>query len=120
MNNKEKHKGDVRGFVQTSKAWYAKTSLTSPNIAESIMIGFYSPEGGTSGEFEVVWERLCSKFTPRLKAFDDGWSALFGFGDLLEAMAGIDGQDVSPDEFVVILESLSIENMTETEREKHE
>lgn len=109
------HYGDIRGFTQLSKAWYAKANLTDPNIKDEITIGFYSPGGGTSGEFQVVWEKLGVKWTPRLKAFDDAWSALFNFSDLIESMALVGGDDITPAAFVVVLECLGIKNMTPVE-----
>lgn len=107
-----KHKGCTRGFIQTSKSWYAESCLPDGDILDRVTVGFYYPDGGTSGEFEVEWEELAGKWTPRLKAYDDGWSSLFNFGDVLEAMADIDGMDSSPDEFVRMLEVCGIKNMT--------
>ena len=109
------HDGCERGFTQLSKAWYGPANLTNPKMLDSIMVGFYAPEGDTSGEFEIVWEKLSSGWAPRLNAFDDGWSALFNFGDMLESMADIDGKNVDPDEFASLLEELGIKNMTPTE-----
>lgn len=110
-----KHEGDVRGFYQLSKAWYGPSNLKGLDMLDCITVGFYAPEGGTSGEFEIVWELVCGKPARILKAFDDGWSALFNFGDMLESMADIDGKDVSPDEFAKLLEELGIKNLTPTE-----
>jgi len=110
------HTGCKRGFTQLSKAWYGPANLERSTNVDEMSIGFYHPEGGTTGEFQIVWEELAGKITPRLMAYDDGWNALFNFGDMLESMADIDGEDISPDEFCKLLESLGIENMTPVEQ----
>ena len=109
----DKHEGGVRQFIQVSKAWYANTSLGDRNKTLDVFnIGIYFEEGGTTGEFSVVWEELCGKFTPRLKCFDDGWSALNEFSDLIKKLALVDGQDISPDQFGEILLTIGIEDRT--------
>lgn len=110
------HSECKRGFTHLSKAWYGPAYLSRSNYVDEVNIGFYHPEGGTTGEFVVTWKELAGKVTPRLKAYDDGWSALFHFGDMLESMASIDGEDVSPDEFCKLLVALGIEDMTPIER----
>jgi len=54
--------------------------------------------------------------TPRLKAFDDSWSALWLFKDLLEKISKIDGQDIQESEFCELLDSLGVIDITEYER----
>jgi len=107
-----KHSGDIRAFTQLSKAWYGPANLTDPRVLDRVNIGFYSPDGGTSGEFVIEWEKLAGKWTPRLSAYDDSWSALFNFQDVLKVMSEIDDQDVSPDYFCDKLENLGIKNET--------
>jgi hypothetical protein len=76
------------------------------------LIGMYYPDGGTSGEFAVRWTRLGGKVVPRLEAFDDSWSALAHFGDLLEWMATVDDQCVGPKEFTEKLREFGIRDKT--------
>jgi hypothetical protein len=114
-DNMKDHTGCKRGFSQLSRAWYGPESLVNSEYVDKANIGFYSNEGGTTGEFSVVWEKLAGNITPKLIAYDDGWNALFKFGDMLEFMAEIDGQDVSPDDFCKRLAALGIEDMTKTE-----
>ncbi|MDA3833732.1 MAG: hypothetical protein PF495_10065 [Spirochaetales bacterium] len=112
MNQETKYDGDERGFSQLSKTWYGKTNLTNPAMLDIISIGFYTPDGGTSGEFQVAWEKLAGKWIPRLKAFDDSWISLSNFSDMLKAMAGVDDQNIPPDDFASMLEKLGIRDMT--------
>ena len=101
-----------RGFTQLSRAWYADANLRGSDKVEEITIGFYHTEGGTAGEFQIRWEPLCKKVTPRLLAFDDGWEALFLCSDLLKFMASVDGEDISPEDMRSALVALGIEDMT--------
>lgn len=109
------HTDGKRQFVQVSKAWYSVTSLGYKD-EDIITIGIHHHDGGTSGEFQVVWRKIgFNESTPQLQVFDDGWSALSHFSDLLEKMAEIDSEDIRPDKFCELLESLGIENVTPTE-----
>jgi len=110
------HTGCKRGFTQLSKAWYGSTKLDHSTNIDEITIGLYRPEGGTFGEFHIEWESMSGKNTPRLIAYDDSWDALLHSSDILKLMAGVDGEDISPDEFCKILEYLGIENRTPFER----
>lgn len=105
-----------RGFTQLSRAWYADANLIGSGIVDKITVGFYHPEGGTTGEFSISWVRLAGKVIPKLVCYDDGWNALFEFKDMLEFMAGVDDEDISANNFSDALISLGIEDMTkETE-----
>ena len=77
------------------------------------MIGFYNE--GTSGEFAIRWEQLGGRSIPRLQAYDDSWSALVHFKDLLDAMASVDNENISPEQFCKLLVSLGIKDLTERE-----
>lgn len=106
-----KHDGDIRGFSILSEAYYAKVCMPADTVDE-VMIGMYCPGGGTSGEFAVRWFKLGPKITPRLEVFDDAWSALAQFGDVLNYMASVDGQDISPQRLCAALLSLGITDRT--------
>jgi len=109
------HTGKKRQFIQISRAWYASVSLPQDEKIEVVMIGFYDSNGGTTGEFQVSWEYLGDKLVPCLSAFDDAWNALLHFNDLLKALADIDGENISPDEFCRLLVNLGIEDATPTQ-----
>jgi hypothetical protein len=107
------HEGGKREYIRNSKAYYART-LNEP---VSITIGIYYAEGGTSGEFEIEFIEIgnSSKLTARLKVFEDSWSALLLFTDLLEKMAEIDGEEIQEPEFCKLLDSLGIVDATKYE-----
>jgi hypothetical protein len=77
---------------------------------DDFMIGMYG--SGTTGEFSVVWTELGGKLTPQLRAYDDSWSALAKFRDLLDAMAEVDDQDITPAQFYEICMRLGIKDLT--------
>lgn len=105
-----------RQFVHLSRAWYGDVNLKlESDVVDRINVGFYHQDGGTTGEFTFAWEKLAGRIVPRLHAFDDGWRALHGFSDLIEAMAKVDGQNISPDEFCKLLVSLGIQDVTPEE-----
>lgn len=83
---------------------------------DEINIGFYHPDGGTTGEFQITWSELAGNIVPRLEVFDDGWHALFQFNDMLEQMAKVDGENIKPGDFCKLLVALGIEDMTKPER----
>ena len=107
------HTGCKRQFMQLSRSWYGSSFLPSGNKVEIINIGFYHPDGGTTGEFEVSWTNVAGVESPKLCAFDDSWNALYQFVDMLELMAEIDGDNISPNEFCEMLISLGIEDATQ-------
>ena len=103
------HEGCKRGFYRSSKAWYAEAVGGEPTIN----IGMYADEGGTSGEMSVVWVSLSNKLVPQLRAFDDSWSSLSLFPELISAMAEVDDKNVTEQEFVDILLACGFEDQTE-------
>lgn len=113
---KSKHAGDVRAFIILSQAWYGDTALPAQDRAkgvDEIMMGFYCPDGGTSGEFSIKWAPLGDRLVPRLKAFDDSWSALANFSDVIEKLAAIDGSNPSVEQVATILKSCGVADKTE-------
>lgn len=106
---------EVLHNYQISKAWYGALNLELSDIIDEINIGFYHPEGETTGEFSIRWEQLNGNIVPKLVAFDDGWNALNNFRDLLDEMAKVDDENITPDEMNKILVSLGIEDMTQVD-----
>jgi len=107
------HEGCKRAYIRSSKAHYAEFL---PRETEKVMVGMYHPEGGTSGEFEFEWVILNGKGCARLKAFEDSWSALWLFKDLLEKMSEIDSEEIQEPEFCQLLDSLGIIDITQYEQ----
>lgn len=111
-----KWSGMIRGFYLLSESWYAEANRL-PGRIDSLMIGFYreTGDGGSAGEFEIEWTELTGKPVPRLQVYDDGWYALSHFRDLLDVMAELDNQNISPQNLCKILITLGMKDLTPRE-----
>jgi hypothetical protein len=110
-----KHKGDERRFSIMSQSWYADSNMDPTRRAageDEIMLGFYSPDGGTSGEFAIRWEILNGAPIARLKAYEDSWSALANFGDVLQKLAELDSTNPSVETVAQVLKNCGIVDAT--------
>jgi hypothetical protein len=112
-----KHKEMIRGFHHLREAWYSADSLKTRNddIVDQVTIGFYERDSntGTTGEFCVRWIELDrGKAVPQLRVFDDAWSALAHFSDLLAEMAKLNDTSPSPLEFCELLKRLGLKDLT--------
>ncbi|MCK5602949.1 hypothetical protein KAR91_13790 [Candidatus Pacearchaeota archaeon] len=111
------HKGDVKGFTHLSKSWYGEANLRNSKYTDEIMIGFYSPEGGTSGEFGVRWQQLGGKSTPQLQVFNDGWHAFAEMPELISRLKELDDMHVTPDDLSKILIDIGFKDLTQLEQD---
>lgn len=68
-----------------------------------VSFGLHSPGGGTIGEMTMKWIKLDGRMVPQLQVFDDGWKVLNCFSDLMSTLADKDSNNISVDEFIVIL-----------------
>lgn len=75
-----------------------------------IMMALHSPGGGVQGEFAMRWGRLGGKLVPQIQAYSDSWIVLHCMSDLIGILAEHDSEDISPDKFISILESLDFIN----------
>ena len=112
----KEHKGTERAFYWSSRAWYAGSIPRGAESAE-IMFGMYDTgQGGCTGEMGMRWHDLGSgKVAPRLESFDDSWSALALFSDLLSDMAENDGENITQEGFVEMLKRHGFKDMTSYE-----
>ncbi len=110
------HEGCKRGFNHLSAAWYGKECLNDNETVDKVIIGFYHPEGGTTGEFSIRWMSLSGKVTPLLEVFDDAWHALYEFRDVLAKLAEHDSEDMPPAVLCALLVECGIEDMTQRTR----
>lgn len=106
------HTGHFRGFFIARESWHFRPGNLDSQF-DDIEIGMYSPEGGTSGEFSIRWVSLCGKEVPRLEVFNDGWSALSRFSDLLDVLSQEDDNDLTREEVKTILLQLGIKDITQ-------
>lgn len=108
------HKGDIRSYIHVSRAWYASTALQCERYVDEVQFGFYSLDGGTSGEMGVRWYSLDQRLCPRLECFDDAWHTLAQFKDVIDAMGEVDGANITPDAFCLLLEQRGFVDKTDT------
>lgn len=92
------HEGCRRAFTWSTKTWYHLDEY-----GDEVVFGMYAPEGGTSGEMVMRWQGIGGRAVPQLRVFDEAWSALSTFGDLLNELAKVDGLKITQEEFVEIL-----------------
>lgn len=111
MNNK--YKNMTKGFTQLSKTWYGDANLKCLNVIDEVTFGFYSKEGGISGEITVDWENLCGKVIPKIEIFSDAWVILTQFFDLINLLGEHDSEDPSPEEFCKYLLKCGFIDMSE-------
>jgi len=107
------HNGDIRGFYHLKESWYAEANFKNRDFIDEVMLGFYDPKGGTSGEFAIKWHMLNEKEVPCLECFDDAWHALCEFKDVLEKLAELDSLNPTPKEVCQLLLNLGFKDLTE-------
>ena len=78
---------------------------------KKIMFGLNERGDGTLGEMAMQWVALGGDCVPQLRVFDDAWATLFTFADLLEKMAEVDDQNISPADFINILKECDFEEI---------
>lgn len=83
--------GGVRGYHVFSQAFYAKHGdhTRAPNFIDHVSIGVYHPDdgGGTSGEFKIEWAKLSGSPAAQLQVFDDAWTTLPLFRNVLKRLS---------------------------------
>lgn len=108
-----KHEGMIRGFYWLSKAWYADANLHGREFKDDITFGYYDEQdGGTTGEMSMCWYELGGKVSPKLEVFDDAWSALSAFTDVIARMGELDNQNITPAQFAEELKALGFTDLT--------
>ena len=100
-----------RTFIQLSKAWYGKAA-SLPNTLDQISLKVE----GANGEVTIEWVSTGENWAPQIRAFNDSWTELLQFTDLLEALAKHNGRYQTPDQVAELIEGLGITNITPTEQ----
>lgn len=112
------HTDCEKGFYHVSKAYYSDI-LKNRDYDDEITIGYYHPDGGTTGEFNLRWENLGGEECCRLIAWDDSWHALSEMPELISFLADMDGECVSPDEICESLKEMGFTDLTPTKEESN-
>lgn len=104
------NEGCIRAYHRSNKAYYAKALVREETV---VNFGMFDPEGGTSGEMNMTWVEIGRDIAcPQLQVFDDGWSALGLFTDLIQELAKVDSKNINDDKFCDILERLGFKDLT--------
>ena len=106
------HEGCHRAFHQLTPRY---EGLIDSDEME-IVFGMYLPDGCTSGSMAMIWKMLSNHQVPRLEVFDDAWSALHLFADIIEKLAEKDGENITPEQFTEILLSCGFVDITAYEK----
>ncbi len=113
------------GFVHLSEAWYGKTCLGNPcGYKDEIMFGLYHKDGSTQGEMAMRWIDINNafhdeKYIPRLEVFDDAWAVLTMIPNVLAELGNLNGQNITPKEFVQVLLDQGFTDMTPRKNPYH-
>lgn len=59
----------------------------------------------------MAWVPL-NVLTPMLQVFDDAWHILWGFQDLLQKLASLHHEPITPEQFAKILTELGFKDLT--------
>ena len=95
-----------RAFYWTDKTEYGEAGLQPKNVQHEVLFGLYAPNsgGGTRGEMAMRWYVCGNHIAPRLEVFDDGWGALAEFVDLLRVLALRADENITPQQFIELLQ----------------
>jgi hypothetical protein len=111
------------GFSIYNKAWYYDSTKRFDDTKQvaALNMGLSHEDGGTSGEFEIVWEMLNEKnLAARLNAFDDSWHIFPLVGSLFAMLGRVSSQSdepsISEDAMVDELTALGWRDLTSYER----
>jgi septum formation topological specificity factor MinE len=98
-----------RGFEWSNKSWNAeKWGIKNGRI----IFGIYDTEGRVADEMVVIWKIVGGENTPQLRVFNDSWKTLASFKDVIDAMALVDGKNITDEEFTKILLSCGFTDRT--------
>ncbi len=101
------HTAYRRCYHRRRKAYYA-------NAKEPVSVGFgiYAHDGISFGAMEIEWVVVGVNIFPKLICFDDGWSALHSFADVIEKMGQVDEQNITEPDFCKLLDSCGFKDIT--------
>lgn len=104
------HSGCRRAFHWSTKAYHH-----CPSGQPEVIFGMFHTDGSTSGEMAMRWEKLGNRLVPQLQVFNDAWSALALFPDLIERLGNLTERPLLEEEFVELLLDCGFEDITQYE-----
>lgn len=104
-----------RTYTHLSKAWYAESNLKGriDGLVDDIHIETKDGPG-----FTFAWYDLEYNHDPamKLEIFEDSLTSMRDFRDLMDKLPDLQCTNPQPDEIVLLLESLGIEDATPIKR----
>jgi len=105
----------VKGFYQTSRAWYGEADLEEAGIVDEVRFGLYNLDDGKYEEVCVIWEDACGTLISEMTVFGDSWGVLAEFNGLIKLMSIYNlEKSITPDEFCELLLEAGCIDRTET------
>jgi hypothetical protein len=105
-----------RYFIHLKRAWYGDATLRQVPYLDEVNFGLkVRASPGTTGEMAVRWSQLGRLVAPRLEVFDDGWTTLSTFCDVLEQLGRVSAgtrRSINPAAFCALLESCGFVDLT--------
>lgn len=102
----------TRKFICSQEAWYARIP-SDAHLYKQAEVMIHVEAGGVDGEFAIRWKQVGGAASPRLEMYDDAWAVLPHVSDLLQEMAKLNDQNVTPQAFCSLLKSLGMKDATE-------
>jgi hypothetical protein len=72
----------------------------------------FSEDDGRTGEMQMEWQDIRGRDVPQLRVYDDAWSALATFHDVIDKLGEHDNENVTPEQFIEILKSCGFSDRT--------
>ena len=99
-----------RGYIQLSRAWYARSVLRKSEYIDEVMFGFYEQDGDTIGELAMRWEKL-QEDVVKIEIYGDAFHLLEELPDVFRGLAG--RKYITPDEFCKLLDECGFTDRTQ-------
>ncbi len=97
----------VRGFSQLSRSGDIPFTMSADLLDEVRIFD------GNDRELLVRWRSVGGGVVARIEIPDDSWTVVASMGDVLGALAELEGADATPEDVVLRLRALGIEDATE-------
>ena len=108
------HEGDNKQYSRVS-------SPSSEGLVDEVHFGFYGADGESTGEMTMCWYATVIPGhapTPFLEVSMDGWHALAQFKDMIDALAEVDDEDISPKVFCQLLDRCGFVDATKRKEQE--
>jgi len=99
-----------RGYIQLSRAWYARSVLRKRQYIDEVMFGLYEQEGDTIGELAMRWEEL-QEDCVKIECYGDAFHLFEELPDVFRELAT--RKYITPDAFCKLLDKCGFTDRTQ-------